>query len=207
MTDIITHKNLEQIDDIIRQEAIAVPLVAVYCGSRMGKNPIYEKTAFELGVALAQAGFGVVYGGASIGIMGAVADGVLSQNGVVVGVIPELILTSRKEVAHENLTKLHLTDSMHTRKTMMASYASAFVALSGGFGTLEEISEVLTWRQLRQHDKPMMVLNTNGFYNHLLHHISHVVAEGFMTQADADSLYCCQSIDDVIRYLINQLMA
>lgn len=206
MTDIISYQQFEQINEIISQQNIAVPLVAVYCGSRMGHNPIYAKTAFELGVLLAKSGFGVVYGGASIGIMGAVADGVLSQNGVVVGVIPELILTEKREVAHKNLTKLHLTDNMHTRKTMMASYASAFIALSGGFGTLEEITEVLTWRQLNQHQKPMMVLNTNGFYDHFFAHIQHMVAEGFMSQSDADTLQCFQSIDDVVANLTAKLM-
>lgn len=202
MTDtMITHKQIDQIADIVKAQNIDVPLVAVYCGSRTGHNPVYVETAFALGEQLAQAGFGVVYGGASIGIMGAVADGVLSQNGVVVGVVPEFILHKRHEIAHQNLTKLHLTDSMHTRKMVMASYASAFVTLSGGFGTLEEISEIVTWRQLKQHEKPMIVLNTNGFYDHFIEHISHVVNEGFMSDDDAKTLQICQEIDDVVSFL------
>lgn len=205
--DMISYQQFEQVDEIIRQQNLSVPLVAVYCGSRMGHNPIYAKTAFELGVALAKAGFGVVYGGASIGIMGAVADGVLSQNGVVVGVMPKLILDERKEVSHLKLTKLHLTDNMHTRKTVMASYASAFIALSGGFGTLEEITEMLTWRQLNQHKKPLMVLNTNRFYEHFLAHIEHMVTEGFMSQSDANTLQCFESVDELIVDLTDKFKA
>lgn len=197
----ISHKQIDQINDIIKAQNIAVPLVAVYCGSRMGNNPIYEKTAFELGEKLAKSGLGVVYGGASIGIMGAVADGVLSQAGVVVGVMPEFMQSKRQEIAHANLTKLHFTDSMHTRKAVMASYASGFIALSGGFGTLEEIAEIITWRQLQHHNKPMILLNTNGFYQHLIAHIACMVNEGFMPKQDAENVIICQSPDEVIDYL------
>ncbi len=190
---------MDKLGDIIQNENISVPLVAVYCGSRTGNNPIYTQTAFELGQKLAKAGFGLVYGGASIGVMGAVADGVLSQNGVAVGVIPQFML--QKEISHLNLTQLHLTDSMHTRKAMMAEYASAFVTLSGGFGTLEEIAEIATWRQLMQHDKPMMLLNTNQFYQHFIQHIHHIADEGFMAQQDRNALVVCDTADDVIGHL------
>lgn len=197
----ITHKHIDQLAEIVKQQNIDRPLVAVYCGSRTGHNPIYINTAFVLGEKLAQAGFGIVYGGASIGIMGAVADGVLSKNGVVVGVIPTFFLEKRHEIAHPNLTKLHLTDNMHTRKAVMAQYASAFITLSGGFGTLEEMSEIATWRQLKQHHKPMILLNTNNFYHHLIMQIDQAVEEGFLSKDDANALKICQQPDEVVDYL------
>lgn len=136
--EIISSKQVADIKDIVKKDHIAVPLVAVYCGSRMGADPIYEQTARALGNALVKAGLGLVYGGASIGCMGAVADGIIDNQGVAVGVIPEFMLGH--EIAHENLARLHLTDTMHTRKALMAEYASAFVTLPGGFGTLEEMN-------------------------------------------------------------------
>lgn len=157
---------------------IKTPLIAVYCGASAGNDEVFAKQAFLLGKALAKAGFGVVYGGASIGMMGAVADGVRSQNGVVVGVIPQFLLD--KEIAHDNLTSLWITDTMHTRKTVMASYAAGFVALAGGFGTLEELFEIATWRQLDHHQKPIVVLNTQEFYTPLLTQLDVAVSAGFL---------------------------
>lgn len=179
---------------------IVQPLVAVYCGSREGANPIYAEAATQLGTALAKANLGLVYGGASIGLMGKVADGVLAEKAPVVGVIPEFILNF--EVAHQTLTELHVVDTMHERKAIMADRASAFITLPGGLGTLEEIMEVATWGQLDQHAKPMIILNINGFYNKLLEHLAHVVAEGFMKPEDRARLIVCNSVDEAVDMLV-----
>ncbi len=197
--DIISSKQVTDIKDIVRKDNIPVPLVAVYCGSRMGVDPIYEQVARELGTALVEAGLGLVYGGASIGIMGAVADSVIDQDGVAVGVIPKFMLG--KEVAHEGLARLHLTDTMHTRKAMMAEYASAFITLPGGFGTLEEIMEIATWRQLYQHEKPMIIFNVNGFYDRMLDHLKYTAEQGFMKAEDLSRLLVCDNVPQAIELL------
>lgn len=197
--DIISSKQVTDIKDIVRKDNIPVPLVAVYCGSRMGVDPIYEQVARELGTALVEAGLGLVYGGASIGIMGAVADSVIDQDGVAVGVIPKFMLG--KEVAHEGLARLHLTDTMHTRKAMMAEYASAFITLPGGFGTLEEIMEIATWRQLYQHEKPMIIFNVNGFYDRMLDHLKYTAEQGFMKAEDLSCLLVCDNVPQAIELL------
>lgn len=197
--DIISSKQVTDIKDIVQKDNIPVPLVAVYCGSRMGVDPMYEQVARELGTALVEAGLGLVYGGASIGIMGAVADSVIDQDGVAVGVIPEFMLG--KEIAHEGLARLHLTDTMHTRKAMMAEYASAFITLPGGFGTLEEIMEIATWRQLYQHEKPMIIFNVNGFYDRMLDHLKYTAEQGFMKAEDLSRLLVCDTVPQAIELL------
>lgn len=182
------------------EHGIRVPLVAVYCGARSGNDTIYTQTAYQLGQALAQANLGLVYGGACIGVMGAVADGVLSQRGTAVGVIPEFLLD--RELAHEGLDVLQITDTMHTRKALMAEYASAFVVLAGGFGTLEEIMEIATWRQLYRHEKPMLIVNTAGFYDGLMAHLRHTVKEGFMSATDLERLVVCPSVEEAMAHLM-----
>lgn len=183
----------------LQNNANRIPLVAVYCGSKKGINDIYAQAASELGAQLAKAGLGVVYGGASIGLMGLVADSALAADAPVVGVIPEFILDY--EVAHQTLTELIVVESMHERKAMMAARASAFVTLPGGLGTLEEIMEVATWGQLDRHAKPMILLNINGFYDHLLEHLAHTVAEGFMKPADRARLIVCNTITETVDML------
>ena len=134
-------------------------LIALYCGSRTGNKPIYRDTAIELAQHIATQGFGIVYGGASIGLMGQVADTVLEHGGEVVGVIPEFMLDY--EIAHQKLTELHIVETMHERKALMAERANAFIALPGGLGTFEEILEIATWGQLNQHQKPIIIYNVN----------------------------------------------
>lgn len=197
--DLITNKQVDNLVDIIKNQAITTPLVAVYCGSRMGNQPIFVEQAYELGKKLAQAKLGLVYGGASVGIMGAVADGVLSENGVAVGVIPDFLLG--KENAHPRLTRLHFTDTMHTRKAMMAEYASAFVALSGGMGTVEELAEIFTWRQLNIHEKTIILLNTDGYYDDFIRFVQSMADKGFMSQVDAERLVVCETVDAVVNVL------
>lgn len=197
--DVITNKDITNIEKAVDKSALSMPLVAVYCGSRLGNGDVYEQAARELGSALANNGMGLVYGGASIGLMGAVADEVINGGAQAVGVIPTFML--KHEIAHEQLTRLHLTDTMHTRKTVMAEYADAFITLPGGLGTLEEIMEIATWRQLYQHEKPMIILNINGFYDRMIEHLKYTTEQGFMKQEDLDRLVVCNTISEAIDML------
>ncbi|MBH0007591.1 TIGR00730 family Rossman fold protein [Psychrobacter sp. SWN149] len=197
--EVITSQDISNIEKAVDKSMLTMPLVAVYCGSRLGNSDIYEKAARDLGQALADSGMGLVYGGASIGLMGAVADGVIDGGAQAVGVIPTFML--KHEIAHKDLTRLHLTDTMHTRKTVMAEYADAFITLPGGLGTLEEIMEIATWRQLYQHEKPMIILNINGFYDKLIEHLKYTTEQGFMKQQDLDRLVVCNTIGAAIDIL------
>lgn len=197
--EVLTSQDIAHIERAVDKATLTMPLVAVYCGSRSGNDEVYEKAARDLGQALAENGLGLVYGGASIGLMGAVADEVVNAGAEAVGVIPTFML--KHEIAHEKLTRLHLTDTMHTRKTVMAEYADAFVTLPGGLGTLEEIMEIATWRQLYQHEKPMIILNINGFYDKLIEHLEYTTEQGFMKQQDLDRLVVCNTIDEAIDLL------
>ena len=177
------------------------PLVALYCGSRSGNHPIYQQTAIELSKALADHHFGLVYGGASIGLMGQVANAVMENGGETVGVIPEFMLDY--EIAHQNLTELHIVKTMHERKALMAERASAFIALPGGLGTFEEILEIATWGQLNQHQKPMMLYNVNGFYNALITQLDHAVQEGFLPPQHRAKLIVCDNKQHIFNVLKN----
>lgn len=177
------------------------PLVALYCGSRSGNNPIYLEKAVALAQNIADHGFGLVYGGASIGLMGQVADAVIQHGGEAVGVIPEFMLDY--EIAHNNLTELHVVRTMHERKAMMAERASAFIALPGGLGTFEEILEIATWGQLNQHQKPMMLYNVNGFYDALIVQLDHAVQEGFLPPQHRAKLIVCNSSKQILNALKN----
>ena len=152
--------------------------ICVYCGSSPGGRLDYTEAARDLARVLVDRGLGLVYGGARVGIMGVVADAVLKRGGSAVGVMPESLV--RKEVAHQGLTELHITRSMHERKTMMADLADGFIALPGGIGTLEEIFEAWTWAQLGFHAKPCGLLNAAGYYDELTAFLDHTVAEQFV---------------------------
>lgn len=197
--EVITSQDITNIEKAVDKSSLTMPLVAVYCGSRLGNHEVYEQAARELGLALAKNGMGLVYGGASIGLMGAVADEVVNGGAQAVGVIPTFML--KHEIAHNQLTRLHLTDTMHTRKTVMAEYADAFITLPGGLGTLEEIMEIATWRQLYQHEKPMIILNINGFYDRMIEHLAYTAEQGFMKQEDLDRLVVCNTIGEAIEML------
>ena len=151
--------------------------ICVYCGSRPGSRPEYLEAAVTLGRLFAERGIGLVYGGASVGMMGAVADAVLKGGGEVTGVIPEALV--RRELAHDHLTELRVVSSMHERKALMAELSDAMIALPGGFGTFEELFETITWSQLGIHRKAVGVLNVSGFYDGLLALVEHAIAEGF----------------------------
>ena len=152
--------------------------LCVYCGSHAGSRPAYLEAARATGTALARRGVELVYGGGRIGLMGAVADAALAAGGNVIGVIPKALVT--REIAHLDLKDLRVVATMHERKALMAELADAFVALPGGFGTLEEFCEVLTWAQLGLHRKPCGLLNTDGFYDSLLAFLDHAAAEQFI---------------------------
>ena len=160
--------------------------MCVYCGSSAGKHPEYSESARALGIALAQRGIELVYGGASVGIMGTLADTVLQAGGKVIGVIPEAI--ANKEVAHKGLSELKVVGSMHERKSQMAELADGFIALPGGFGTLEELFEILTWSQLGFHKKPCALLNIQGYYNSLQLFLEHAVEQQFIKAVHHDML-------------------
>ena len=152
--------------------------LCVYCGSKAGVDGGYADAARELASLLVAADITLVYGGAAKGIMGVLADSVLELGGDAIGVIPKAL--HDQEIAHPGLTELHVVNSMHERKSLMAVLADGFVALPGGFGTLEEIVEVLTWGQLRFHSKPCGLLNVNGYFDHLLAYLAHAENEGFL---------------------------
>jgi uncharacterized protein (TIGR00730 family) len=155
--------------------------LCVFCGSSSGVLPIYAQMARTVGRLLGDRGIELVYGGGNVGLMGILADACLANGGLVTGVIPNFL--AGKEIAHTGLTQLHIVDSMHERKAMMARLSDAFMALPGGFGTWEELFEVLTWSQLGIQRKPCGVLNVNGYYDALLHMADRAVTEGFVKEA------------------------
>lgn len=171
--------------------------VCVYCGSNPGRQPAYAEAARRLGEALVERGLGLVYGGASVGVMGVLADTVLALGGRVTGVIPEALV--RREVAHPGLSELRVTGSMHERKTLMAELADGFVALPGGIGTLEELFEAWTWAQLGLHGKPCGLLNVAGYFDGLLAFLDHAVAERFVKEPHRGMLIVGDEPDDLLR--------
>lgn len=159
--------------------------LCVYCGSRHGEDAAYTLAARAMGAEIGRRGWQLVYGGGNVGLMGEVADATLAAGGRVVGVIPESLM--QREVGHKSLHELHVVPNMHLRKQLMAERANAFVALPGGVGTLEELYEVWTWRQLGYHANPIGLLNTNGFYDGLLQFMQHTMDQGFVS-ADTHAL-------------------
>jgi uncharacterized protein (TIGR00730 family) len=155
--------------------------ICVFCGSSRGRHPAHAEAARQLGAALARRGLGLVYGGGRVGLMGEVADAVLNAGGEAIGVIPEALVA--REIGHDGLTELRVVGSMHERKALMGELADAFVALPGGYGTLEEISEALTWTQLGLHLKPCGFLDVDGYFDFLLAFMDRAVEEGFLAAA------------------------
>lgn len=175
---------------------VKIKSVCVFCGSRVGDNPAYALAASHLGTLLASKNIQLVYGAGNIGLMGVVADACLAANGKVVGVIPTKLV--EKEVAHKGLTELIVVESMHERKALMASKSDAFVALPGGFGTCDELFEILTWAQLGIHHKPIGILNTDGFFNPLLAWIDQMIDQGFVKQRFKELLLVAEKPDELM---------
>lgn len=177
----------------------AISSVCVYCGSSGRVNEVYKKNAAMLGRMLAERGKSVVYGGGRVGLMGIVADAALQAGGKVVGIIPAHIQS--KEIEHHGLTELHIVDSMHVRKRLMAERSDAFVVLPGGFGTLDEAFEIITWKQLMLHEKPIIIFDDNGFWQPLLKLMDHMIAEGFANERHKSLYTVASSLEDVFRLL------
>jgi uncharacterized protein (TIGR00730 family) len=163
-----------------------MPRLCVFCGSATGSDPAFARAARELAAAMCERGIGLVYGGSHVGLMGVLADEVLARRGDAIGVIPKFLVD--REIAHRGLSQLIVVDSMHERKACMVKHADAFLALPGGFGTLDELMEAQTWRQLGLHDKPIGLLDTAGFYQQLGAFIAHVVASGFVSAEHARAI-------------------
>ncbi len=169
--------------------------VCVYCGSSSNVDDKYKTAATKMGQLIADEGWGVVYGGGRVGLMGLVADAALDKGASVVGIIPEHI--QEREVEHNELTELHIVDTMHVRKQMMVDKSQAFVILAGGLGTLDELFELLTWKQLGLHDKPIVIVNIDGYWTQMLSAIKHIAGEGFMRDEDLGLFVSVDSVEEV----------
>lgn len=172
--------------------------ICVYCGSSTGKNNEIVDQAILLGEQMCNRGHNLVYGGASRGIMGVLADSVMKNGGEVVGVIPKNLF--KKEVAHQGITKLITVDGMHQRKSIMADRADAFLALPGGFGTLEELFEIITWNQIGIINKPVVVYNLDGYFDSLIKMIDHAVESGFIKPANRKILQVAETLEDCLKF-------
>lgn len=170
--------------------------LAVFCAASEGAQPVYRETAEELGRKLAERGIGLIYGGAKVGLMGAVANATLTAGGRVVGVIPHVLVD--KEIAHDGLSELHVVDTMHTRKRLMGELSDAFLTLPGGFGTFEELFEVLAWQTIKLHTKPVVLLNVAGFYDTMLSFLDVCEHEG-MLRGNKHCLLVASTVDEALR--------
>ena len=176
--------------------------VCVYCGSADGSNPAFRAEATALGKAIAQAGMGLVYGGANVGLMGAVADAALAAGAEVVGVLPDVL--AGKEIAHIGLTALETVPTMHERKARMAELADAFLVLPGGYGTLDELMEAVTWAQLGLHAKRCILINTAGYWNGLLEFLDSTVEAGFLKTENRQLLLVASSAADAVKMAVGR---
>ena len=170
--------------------------ICVFCGSSSGTEAAFEQVAYQLGETLASRGIRLVYGGADVGLMGAVANGSLENGGEVVGVLPHFL--KEMELEHTGLSELVLVDSMHERKTKMNELCDGVIALPGGFGTMEELFEMLTWGQLGLHGKPMALLNVCGFYDPLIEFVGQMESSGFLKKVNQDMLLVGDTVDEVL---------
>jgi hypothetical protein len=175
--------------------------VAVFCGSSLGFNEIYKNEAIKLGIHFAKNNIGLVYGGGKIGMMGAIANAIIEHKGEVIGVIPGLL--RHEEVAHNNITEMIVTKTMSKRKVKISKLVDGYIALPGGFGTLDEIFEALTLNQLGIEQKPVGILNTNGFFNHLISQLDTMVNEGYLKQSNKEMLLVSETVEDLIFKMFN----
>lgn len=170
--------------------------ISVFCGSSSGSDAIFTDQATLLGESIAQRGYGLIYGGAHVGLMGAVANGALSKDGEVIGVLPEFL--KQKELEHTKLTKIHIVETMHERKALMHQLSDAIIVLPGGYGTMEEMFEMLTWAQLSLHQYPVGLLNTEGYYDPLLAMSERMIEKGFMKELYRDLLIVDKNVNSLL---------
>lgn len=173
--------------------------ITVFCGASSGIDEIYRNQAYILGKSLAEKKIELIFGGGKIGMMGAIADSVLQAGGIVTGVIPTFLKT--KEVAHDGLTKMHVVKTMHERKMLMHELGEGVLAMPGGFGTLEELFEMLTWAQLGLHPKPIALLNTKGYFDHMISFMDHMLAEGFLSETNRSMVLVHTEIETLIKMM------
>lgn len=169
--------------------------VCVFCGSKTGTNTSIQEAAQELGALLAQRNYRLVYGGGHVGLMGLLADACLQMGGEVIGVIPRAL--QEKELAHQRVTDIRVVDSMHERKALMEQLSDIVVALPGGFGTLDELNEIITWRQLGFHHMPIYLINIDGYFDPFLKFLERACHDGFISQSDLDLVIVCESVDEL----------
>lgn len=181
----------------LKKHKFILKRIAIFCGSNSGNDPEYILAAKSVGKILAQNKIEVVYGGSNAGLMGVVADSVIENSGVIKGVIPDFLMS--KELAHQNLSELIVVGSMHERKSMMNDLCDGVIALPGGFGTLDELFEMLTWGQLGLHSKPVGILNTKGFYDALFVLVESMVDQGFLKEINSKMLLVSSDIEDLLR--------
>jgi uncharacterized protein (TIGR00730 family) len=176
--------------------------VCVFCGSSPGSSPVYAEAARTLGALLAASSHTLIYGGGHVGLMGIVADSVMVNKGEVIGIIPQFLVD--REVGHYQITRLEVVQSMHERKKRMADLSDAFVAFPGGMGTLEELAEILTWKQLGLINNPVVIFNLNNFFTPLLTQLDHMVREGFLRAENVDAIRVAKSTDEILSAIIPQ---
>lgn len=179
--------------------------VGIFCGAHTGNGSAYAGIAAAVSQRIVERGYGIVYGGGRVGLMGVIADSALAAGGEVIGVIPEALAT--EEVAHGGLTQLHVVSTMHERKALMADLSDGFIALPGGFGTMDEFCEILTWAQLRIHNKPVGLLNSGGYYDELIALFDKMVREGFVTVRNRGLVRCAQTIDELLALMLDGIQA
>jgi len=175
--------------------------ITVFCGSSFGSDEIYKEQAYLIGKTLAKENICLIYGGANVGLMGAVADGAIQNGGKAIGVLPHFLQS--KEIAHTHLTELIVVETMHERKTKMNDLSDGVIVLPGGYGTLEEFFEMITWAQLGLHKKPIAILNINGFYDDLIKLVQTMVDKGFLKQINQEMLLVSDSIDELLEKMKN----
>jgi uncharacterized protein (TIGR00730 family) len=178
---------------------MAIQSLAVFCGSKNGKNPLFTQHAKQLGKLMAEKNIKLIYGGGSAGIMGTIADAVMEQGGKVTGIIPKILL--EWEVQHRGITELIIADDMHVRKRTIYSLSDAALILPGGFGTLDELFEIVTWNQLTIHDKEIYILNSGGFYNYLIQHIELMKKEEFLYEEAIKKITVIDDPNELIKYV------
>ena len=186
---------------LLKSVFMQIKSIAVFCGSKSGNNPLFEEHTKQLGYLLAENNITLIYGGGNKGLMAAVANAVLEKKGKVIGIIPKVL--TNWEHQHEGLTELHIVETMHTRKQMLYEKCDAAIILPGGYGTLDEVFEMLTWNQLSIHDKKIFFLNTAGFYDPLIGHIKQMQSEGFLYGNHEEKMTILREPGELVEWLVD----